>query len=100
MATMQAAAPSTSLGPSGIDFNAIPTPMALVSSELVIEEANAAFGELMGAPVASLIHEPLAHRLRNAASDIPAGEGVQTYGFQCADGPRWLRLDLTPMGVR
>jgi signal transduction histidine kinase len=72
--------------------------MALVSRDLVIAEANAAFAELLQAPAASLAHEPLPQRLRNAATDIPAGDGVQTYGFQCPDGPRWLRLDLTPMG--
>jgi len=25
---------------------------------------------------------------------------VQTFGFQCADGPRWMRLDLQPHGER
>jgi signal transduction histidine kinase len=91
-----AAAPA---GPSNLAFDAIPTPMALASRELVIEEVNAAFAELMQAPAASLIHEPLPHRLRTAATDVPTpGDGVQTFGFQCADGPRWLRLDLAPVG--
>jgi len=95
--TASAAAPSS---PAGLGFDAIPTPMALVSGDLVIEEANAAFAALMQAPAASLIHEPLEARLRNAASEAPAGEGVQTYQFQCDDGPRWLRLDLAPIGDR
>src|SRR5437763_277818 len=88
-------------GPAGLGFDTIPTPMAVVSRDLVIEEANAAFAELMQAPVASLIHEPLPHRLRNAANDAPQAEdGVQTFGFQRPDGPRWLRLDLAPLGER
>jgi len=88
-------------GPSELGFDVLPTPMAVVSRELVIEEANAAFAELMQAPAASLIHESLPHRLRNAATDAPApGDGVQTFGFQCADGPRWLRLDLVPVGEK
>ena len=100
MASPRATHASAPARPSGLSFEAIPTPMALVSRGLVIEEANAAFAELMQAPAASLIHEPLAQRLRNAASEAPAGDGVQTFGFQRADGPRWLRLDLTPVGDR
>ncbi|MDB5437354.1 MAG: sensory box histidine kinase/response regulator, partial [Phenylobacterium sp.] len=37
-------------------------------------------------------------RLCSAASDVPPGDGVQTFGFQYADGPRWLRLDLQAHG--
>ncbi len=100
MASPSATASTAPAGSRGLDFDSIPTPMAVVSGDLLIEEANAAFAELLQAPAASLIHEPLAHRLRNAASDAPIGDGVQTYNFQCADGPRWLRLDLTPLGER
>jgi signal transduction histidine kinase/CheY-like chemotaxis protein len=68
--------------------------MALLDSDLRILEANNAFAELLQVPAASLIDEPLGHRLRSAATDVPTGDGVQTFGFQCADGLRWLRLDL------
>src|SRR5436190_2240167 len=97
MAAPQATATSRA-GPQGLDFDTIPTPLALLTGDLAIVEANSAFAGLLGVPAASLIGEPLVHRLRAAASDPPSGEGVQTYGFQCADGPRWLRLDLTPHG--
>jgi signal transduction histidine kinase len=91
-----AAASPSSLRPA---FDDLPLPMAVASKDLVIEEANAALAELLQAPAASLLHERLIDRLRNAAAEIPlAGDGVQTFGFQCADGPRWLRLDIAPFG--
>lgn len=87
-------------GAPGPGFETLPLPMALLDSELIILEANAALAALLEAPAASLLGEPLRQRLCSAASDIPSGEGVQTFGFQCADGPRWLRLDLQPLGDR
>jgi signal transduction histidine kinase len=70
----------------------------VLDGDLSILEANAAFAELLEVPAASLIGEPLGARLRGAATDVPDGDGVQTFGFQCADGPRWLRLDLQKQG--
>jgi signal transduction histidine kinase/CheY-like chemotaxis protein len=72
--------------------------MAVLDGELRIIEANNAFAELLEVPAASLTGEPLGRRIRSAATDVPTGEGVQTFGFQCADGPRWLRLDLQQEG--
>ncbi|MFL5296468.1 MAG: ATP-binding protein [Phenylobacterium sp.] len=98
MAAPQAAGTLARTGPSGLAFEAIPTPMALVTPDLAIVEANAAMAALMGVPAASLIGEPLAHRLRAVAGEAPSGDGVQTFGFECDDGLRWLRLDLTHVG--
>jgi signal transduction histidine kinase/CheY-like chemotaxis protein len=82
----------------GLGFETLPVPMAVLELDLTILEANAAFAELLDVPAASLTGEPLGHRLREAATDAPDGEGVQTFGLQCADGPRWLRLDLLEQG--
>jgi signal transduction histidine kinase/CheY-like chemotaxis protein len=98
MAGLHVSKDAPSSGAFGLGFATLPMAMAVVDGELDILEANAAFGELLQVPAASLIGEPLARRLREAAIDVPAGEGVQTFGFQCADGPRWLRLDLQPHG--
>ena len=94
MATLHAARDAVRAGPQIIGVDALPIPMAVLDGELRFVDANAAFAELLDVPAASLIGEPLGHRLRSAATDVPDGEGVQTFGFQCADGPRWLRLDL------
>jgi len=85
-------------GSHGLGFATLPIPMAVVDADLNILDANTAFAELLQAPAASLMGEPLGHRLRSAATEAPAGEGVQTFQFQCADGPRWLRLDLQEHG--
>lgn len=81
-----------------LGFDALPLPMAVLDVQLTILEANAALAELLDVPAASLTGEPLGERLRAAASDAPSGDGVQTFGFQCVDGLRWLRLDLRPHG--
>jgi signal transduction histidine kinase len=78
----------------GLGFATLPVPMAVLDAKLRILEANEAFAQLLQVPSASLTGEPLGQRLRSAAVDAPDGEGVQTFKFQCADGPRWLRLDL------
>ena len=102
MAALQAtrnAAKGAAIGRShGLGFATLPIPMAVLDAELRILEANAAFADLLQVPAASLTGEPLGHRIRSAATDAPTGEGVQTFGFQCADGPRWLRLDLQQEG--
>jgi len=72
--------------PSGLGFDAIPTPMAVVSRDLMIEEANAAFAELMQAPAASLIHEQLAGRLRTPATTCPSPAATARWSGR-ADGP-------------
>src|SRR5258708_40340670 len=100
MAVLHASKDAASGGAFGLGFATLPTPMAVLDGELTILEANAAFAELLQVPAASLVGEPLVHRLREAATDVPAGDGVQTFGFQCADGPRWLRLDLQAHGER
>jgi signal transduction histidine kinase/CheY-like chemotaxis protein len=82
----------------GLGFSTLPIPMAVLDGELRILEANAAFAELLQVPAASLTGEALGHRIRSAAIEAPTGEGVQTFSFQCADGPRWLRLDLQHEG--
>jgi signal transduction histidine kinase len=94
MATLHATRDAASGRAQGLGFDTLPMPMAVLDPELRFVEVNAAFAELLDVPAASLTGEPLGHRLRSAATDVPAGEGVQTFGFQCADGPRWLRLDL------
>jgi signal transduction histidine kinase/CheY-like chemotaxis protein len=94
MAMLHATRDAVSGGSQGLGFDTLPLPMAVLDSELRFVEANAAFAELLDVPAASLIGEPLGHRLRSAATDVPTGDGVQTFGFQCVDGPRWLRLDL------
>src|SRR5258708_4741905 len=81
MAATQVTATLATPGPRGPDFVAIPTPMALLDAELAILDANAAFADLLQVHPASL-----------------PGHGVQTYGFQRPDGPRWLRLDLQDLG--
>ena len=89
------AAQDPSTDPSvGWGFNALPIPMAVLDAGLTILDANAAFAELMGVPAASLLREPFGKRVRAVALEAPEGDGVQTYLFQCPDGPRWLRLDL------
>jgi signal transduction histidine kinase/CheY-like chemotaxis protein len=98
MAVLHASKDAASGGAFGLGFSTLPMPMAVLDGELTILEANVAFAELLQVPAASLVGEPLGHRLREAATDVPAGDGVQTFGFQCADGPRWLRLDLQPHG--
>jgi signal transduction histidine kinase/CheY-like chemotaxis protein len=85
-------------GTSAWGFDALPIPMAVLDAALNIRDANAAFAELLGVPAASLIHEPFGKRVRAVALEAPEGEGVQTFCFQCADGPRWLRLDLQDQG--
>jgi signal transduction histidine kinase len=72
--------------------------MAMVDQDLAILGANRAFAELMEVHQASLPGQPLSNCLRAAASDTPTGDGVQTFSFQRPDGPRWLRLDLQPVG--
>jgi signal transduction histidine kinase/CheY-like chemotaxis protein len=99
-ASKTAATAATRGGLSGLGFATLPAPLAVLDGELTILEANDAFAELLEVPAASLIGEPLGKRLRAAATDIPDGDGVQTFGFQCADGPRWLRLDLQEQGDR
>ena len=84
--------------PDGPAFDAIPVPMAWLGADLSIARANAAFAELIGAHAASLVGEVLGHCLRSAASGVPDSDGIQTFEFQCADGPRWMRLDLQPLG--
>ena len=79
-------------------FATLPIPIAVLDDSLRIIEANDALGELLQVPAASLAGEPFGHRIRSAATEAPAGEGVQTFCFQCADGPRWLRLDLQHQG--
>src|SRR5579859_4188434 len=96
MATLHATRDAARGRAQGPGFDTLPFPMAVLDAELRFVEANAAFAELLDVPAASLEGEPLGHRLRSAATDAPSGEGVQTFGFQCSDGPRWLRLDLTP----
>ncbi|MGZ6018521.1 MAG: ATP-binding protein [Phenylobacterium sp.] len=98
MAALQAAKTAATAGSHGLGFSTLPIPMAVLDGELRILEANAAFADLLQVPAASLTGEPLGHRIRSAALEAPTGEGVQTFSFQCADGPRWLRLDLQQEG--
>ena len=83
---------------SGLGFATLPMPLAVLDGELTILETNTAFADLLQVPAASLIGEPLGKRLRGAATDVPDGDGVQTFGFQCVDGLRWLRLELQQQG--
>jgi signal transduction histidine kinase len=98
MAVLHASKNAVTEGSSGLGFATLPMPMAMLDGELAILEVNTAFADLLDVPAASLIGEPLGKRLRAAATDIPDSDGVQTFGFQCADGPRWLRLDLQAHG--
>jgi signal transduction histidine kinase len=100
MAGLSASKNAVAGGSHGWGFATLPIPMAVLDGDFLVLEANAALAELLEVPAASLIGEPLGHRLRSAATDAPARDGVQTFGFQCADGPRWLRLDLQPQGDR
>ena len=100
MAVLHASNLDTTAASFGLGFATLPMPMAVTDGELSILEVNAAFADLLQVPAASLIGEPLGLRLRSAAADVPSGEGVQTFCFQCADGPRWLRLDLQQEGDR
>ena len=84
--------------PQSAGFASLPIPIAVLDGDLRIVEANGALGELLRVPPVSLEGEPFGHRLRSAAMDAPSGEGVQTFCFQCDDGPRWLRLDLQQQG--
>ena len=88
------AVPGSLARPHGWGFDTLPIPMAVLDCGLTILEANAAFAELLDVPAASLAGEPFGRRLRAAALEAPDGEGVQTFQFQCRDGPRWMRLDL------
>ena len=98
MAALHASKDAATGGAYGLGFETLPMPMAVLDGELAILEANAALAELLEVPAASLLGEPLRERLCSAASDVPPGDGVQTFGFQYADGPRWLRLDLQAHG--
>src|SRR5437879_6325820 len=100
MAALHVSRDAATDGAHGLGFETLSVPMAMLDSELAILEANAAFAELLEVPAASLAGEPLAQRLCSAATDVPPGDGVQTFGFQCADGPRWMRLDLHPHGEK
>jgi len=79
---------------SAVGIAALPIPIAILDGDLRILEANPALGELLQVPPVSLEGEPFGQRIRAAATEAPSGEGVQTFCFQCADGPHWLRLDL------
>ena len=98
MAVLHASKNAVTGGSHGLGFATLPIPMAVLDGDLTILQANAAFAALLQVPADSLIGEPLGQRLRNVATDVPTGDGVQTFGFQCADGPRWLRLDLQEQG--
>jgi signal transduction histidine kinase/CheY-like chemotaxis protein len=98
MAALHASKNAVTGGSQSPGFATLPVPMAILDSQLQILEANTAFAKLLQVPAASLDGEPLGLRLRSAAIDVPDGDGVQTFGFQCADGPRWLRLDLQEQG--
>ncbi|MDB5497844.1 MAG: sensory box histidine kinase/response regulator [Phenylobacterium sp.] len=98
MAALHASKDAATGGAYGLGFETLPMPMAVLDGELAILEVNAALAELLEVPAASLLGEPLRERLCSAASDVPPGDGVQTFGFQYADGPRWLRLDLQAHG--
>jgi len=98
MAGVHAKTDAATGGSFGLGFETLPVPMAVLDAELRILEANAALAGLLEVPAASLTGEPLIQRLRSAAADAPGGDGVQTFSFQCADGPRSLRLDLQPHG--
>ena len=98
MAVLHASNNAVTGGSRGLGFATLPLPMAVLDAGLTILDANDAFADLLQVPAASLIGEPLAARLRGASTDVPSGDGVQTFGFQCADGPRWLRLDLQETG--
>ena len=98
MAALHATKDAGTGGSHGLGFATLPIPMAVLDGELRILEANAAFADLLQVPAPSLTGEPLGQRIRSAATDAPTGEGVQTFEFQCADGPRWLRLDLQHEG--
>jgi len=95
------ASKNAATGPSASpSFTALPIAMAVLDGELCILDVNDALASLLQVPAASLTGEPLGHRLRSAALEAPAGEGVQTFSFQCPDGLRWLRLDLQALGDR
>jgi signal transduction histidine kinase len=98
MAVLTAAKHAAPRGAHGLGFDTLPVAMAVLDAELRFVDANAAFADLLGVPAASLTDEPLGHRLRLAAFDVPTGEGVQTFGFQRPDGPCWMRLDLQEQG--
>jgi signal transduction histidine kinase len=98
MAALHASKTAMAESSFGLGFATLPMPMAVLDGDLNILEANAAFANLLEVPAASLIGEPLGARLRGVATDVPDGDGVQTFGFQCSDGPRWLRLDLQAQG--
>ena len=100
MAGLHASKTTVTEGAQAPGFASLPIPMAVLDGELRILEANVAFAALLQVPAASLVGEPFGHRLRSAATDAPTGEGVQTFGFQCVDGPLWLRLDLQEQGDR
>jgi signal transduction histidine kinase len=99
MAALHSTSGETLAHHQGLGFQALPIPMALLDADLKIAEANAALAELLQVPAASLTCEPLGHRLRGASTDAPGDGGVQTFQFQCPDGPRWMRLDLQEHGA-
>jgi PAS domain-containing protein len=98
MAALQSASGDGLVDGHDLGFQALPVPMALLDGDLVVCEANAALADLLQVPAASLTGEPLGHRLRSASTDAPGGDGIQTFQFQCPDGPRWMRLDLQEHG--
>jgi signal transduction histidine kinase/CheY-like chemotaxis protein len=98
MAVLHASKTAVTEGSHGMGFATLPIPMAVLDAGLVIQDANEALAELLQVSAASLIGERLGQRLRSAATDSPAGDGVQTFEFQCSNGPRWLRLDLQEQG--
>ncbi len=94
MAALHASDDAVTERSQGPDFGDLPIAMAVLDEELRILEVNTAFANLLQVPAPSLTGEPVGHRLRSAALEAPTGEGVQTFSFQCSDGPRWLRLEL------
>ncbi|THD57621.1 ATP-binding protein [Phenylobacterium sp.] len=98
MAVLTAAKHAAPGGAHGLGFDTLPVAMAVLDAELRFLDANRAFADLLSVPAPSLTGEPLGHRLRLAAFDVPTGEGVQTFGFQRPDGPCWMRLDLLEQG--
>jgi signal transduction histidine kinase/CheY-like chemotaxis protein len=84
--------------PAAPGFDAMPVPMAMLSADLTIREANAALADLLGVPARSLLGESFTSRLRSAVKEAPDDAGIQTYAFDRPDGPQWLRLSLQTYG--
>ena len=77
-------------------FDALPTPLARLDSDLVILWANAAFSSLLGADRDTLAGAALTRAVTGAGGEIEEDENGAVVRLTGPSSDVWLRLFLTP----